>query len=339
MLPGYTVNTQRLDNIWLAFDLAKSEKSHVEFDYYNSTFCNLKGLKIKDDFDYKKEYLEKLFKQEQNLFYSGGSDSHTILELSERLGLQWQSLITIVAAPTYDGGANDEYRPGIEYASKHKHNLDVWNHDLTHWEKVYSDPKFMYKNGGEINFRADYVHFDNNFDHKKNYVTGQEKPNLIFYEGRWYSWYDSRTYSAFGGLHNVKHFFISPDMPQIYFQECRRLRDNHVSVNGIPKDGTVLGKHPSFDRTILFDNPKIQKDMVVNQKNCLALNQLWKMGRSDVLYNWLSIVRAHQHKQNYQVDWNNYFGYTPLLSWLIDIDSLESVDTAEFGKMLTKKSP
>ena len=63
------------------------------------------------------------------------------------------------------------------------------------------------------------------------------------------------------------------------------------------------------------------------------------MGRSDVLYNWLSIVRAHQHKQNYQVDWNNYFGYTPLLSWLIDIDSLESVDTAEFGKMLTKKSP
>jgi hypothetical protein len=187
MLPGYTVNTQRLDNIWLAFDLAKSEKSHVEFDYYNSTFCNLKGLKIKDDFDYKKEYLEKLFKQEQNLFYSGGSDSHTILELSERMGLQWQSLITIVAAPTYDGGANDEYRPGIEYASKHKHNLDVWNHDLTHWEKVYSDPKFMYKNGGEINFRADYVHFDNNFDHKKNYVTGQEKPNLIFYEGRCYT--------------------------------------------------------------------------------------------------------------------------------------------------------
>ena len=74
--------------------------------------------------------------------------------------------------------------------------------------------------------------------------------------------------------------------------------------------------------------------MVVNKKNLLALQQLWEMGRSDVIYNWLSIVKGHQKRQDYQVTWNQYFGYTPLISWLIEIDSLESVDTSELGKMM-----
>ena len=334
MAPGYFVKETKLDNIWTAFECAKNEGSHVEFDYHNTTFTNLKGLKIKEDFDYRKEYLRRLFKEEQNLFYSGGSDSHTILTLSEQLDLDWQSLVTVVSAPTYDGQANKEYMPGIQYATKRKHNIEVWNHDIHHWEKVYGDPQFMYKNGGEINLRADYVHFAENFDSTKNYVTGQEKPNLLYHDSHWYTWYDSRTYSAYGGLHNVKHFFISPEMPEIYFQECRRLRNHYVATKGTPINGTVIGKNQELDRTVLFDNPKVQNDMLVNEKNSLALAQLWQMGRSDVIFNWLSIVEAHKKKHDYQVKWNQYYGHTPLLCWLVDIDSLESIDTAEFGKML-----
>jgi len=144
---GYTVGAKRFQNIWKALDVAKEVNGHVEFEYYNSVFCNLKGTPISDTIDYKKEYLVKLFSKEQNLFYSGGSDSHTILRLSEHLGLRWQSVITLLSAPTIDGEANDEYLPGIEYAKKKKHPLEVWIHDIKHWEEVYSDPKFMYKNG------------------------------------------------------------------------------------------------------------------------------------------------------------------------------------------------
>ena len=334
MSPGYIVGDTQLDNIWQAFDIAKEKNSHVEFNYHNDVFCNLKGLKIDNAFDYKATYLQKLFEKKQNLFYSGGSDSHTILRLSEKLGLKWESLILVLSAPTSDGDANNEYLPAIDYARDKNHNLDIWNFELPHWEKIYADQYFMYKNGGEINFRADYVHFSKSFDKNKNYITGQEKPNLIFHDGRWYTWYDSRTYSAYGGLHNVKHFFISPDMPEIYFQECRKLRDLYVNTHGTPADGKIIGKHQEFQRDILFENAKIQKDMIVNKKNLLALQQLWQMGRSDVIYNWLTIIQSHKQRQNYQVQWNQYFGHTPLISWLIEIDTLESIDTAKFGDMI-----
>lgn len=334
MFAGYTIGDTNVDNVWKAFDVAKAENSHVEFNYHNDIFCNLAGMKIRNDFDYKSEYLKKLFASDQNLFYSGGSDSHTILKLSERLGLKWESLVLVLSAPTTNGDANLEYLPAIDYAKTHNYNLDIWNLELPHWEKVYSDPNFMYKNGGEINLRADYVHFAPEFDKNKSYLTGQEKPNLIFHEGKWYTWYDNKTYSAYGGLHNVKHFFISPEMPEIYFQECRQLRDHYVGLHGNPPNGKIIGKHQEFQREILFANPKLQNDMVVNKKNLLALQQLWEMGRSDVIYNWLSIVKGHQKRQDYQVTWNQYFGYTPLISWLIEIDSLESVDTSELGKMM-----
>ena len=145
MFAGYIVGNKKFSNTWKAVDYAESVKGHVEFEYYNDVFCNLKGLKVEPHIDYRTPYLKKLFKQEQNLFYSGGSDSQTILDISEKNNLKWQSLVTVLSAPTRDGEANNEYLPGIEYARKNKHNLEIWNHDIRHWEEIYSDPKFMYK--------------------------------------------------------------------------------------------------------------------------------------------------------------------------------------------------
>ena len=338
MFSGYTVDNKKFTNTWKAVDYAESVKGHVNFKYHNDVFCNLKGLKVKQDYDYRTPYLQQLFKQEQNLFYSGGSDSQTILAISEKNNLNWQSLVTVMSAPTIDGEANDEYRPGIKYAKKHNHKHEIWNHDIKHWEKIYSDPKFMYKNAGELNFRPDYIHFGQNLDKNKNYITGLEKTILIYSKGRWYTWFDDIKWTTFGGLDNVKHFFLNPSMPEIYIQDSRNVRDHYLKNNPTPVDGTVVHRQLLNRDTILDYQIKKENQTVINDKNCLAVKQLWKMGRADVITNWLNIAQQHQDSHQYGITWSNNFSYNAMLAWLIDIDSLESIDPAEFHDMLFPKT-
>lgn len=336
MFAGYIVGNKKFSNTWKAVDYAESVKGHVEFEYYNDVFCNLKGLKVEPHIDYRTPYLKKLFKQQQNLFYSGGSDSQTILDISEKNNLKWQSLVTVLSAPTRDGEANKEYLPGIEYARNKKHNLEIWNHDIRHWEKIYSDPKFMYKNAGEINFRPDYIHFGA-IDPNKNYVTGLEKPILIFSKGRWYTWLDDIKWTTFGGLPNVKHFFLNPDMPEIYIQDCRSVRDHYIS-HSTPRDGLVIHRQLLNRSTIDEYVIKKENQTVINDKNSLAVKQLWKMGRFDIIDKWLQIAKDHVKDHTYGISWNKNFVHHAFLSWLIDIDSLESIPKSEFHEMLHVKS-
>ena len=333
MFAGYIVKDKKFKNTWQAVDYAESIKSHVEFEYHNDVFCNLKGLRVDQDRDYRTPYLKELFKKEQNLFYTGGSDSQTILELSEKNGLEWQSLVTVLSAPTIDGEANNEYLPGIEYAKKNNHNLEIWNHDIEYWEEIYSDPKFMYKNAGELNFRPDYVQFGKKLDPNKNYVTGLEKPILIYYEGRWFTFQKDIEWTSFGGLDNVTHFFLNPDRPEIYIQDCRSVRDHFVS-KATPENGTLVYNQLLNRSTINNYEIKKTNQQVVNDKNSLAVKQLWKMGRFDIIEKWIEIAKNHVNNHQYGVTWDKNFAHHALLSWLIDIDSLESVNKSEFHNML-----
>ena len=195
----------------------------------------------------------------------------------------------------------------------------------------------MYKNGGEINFRPDYVHFAD-YQSGANYISGQEKPIMIYHDGRWFTWLDNIKNTVFGGLPNVTHFFLNREMPEIYIQDCRSLRDHYVSKNGLPHPGTIIERQ-LHDRKVL-GTYKIKKETqtCINDKNCLAVKQLWKMGRADIITNWLQICNEHRDTHQYQIQWTNNFSYNPMLCWLIDIDSLESVNTSEFHFMLHQEN-
>ena len=86
MSPGYIVGDTQVDNIWQAFDIAKEKNSHVEFNYHNDVFCNLKGLKIDNAFDYKSTYLQKLFEKKQNLFYSKNNVTENVMLVLSHTG-------------------------------------------------------------------------------------------------------------------------------------------------------------------------------------------------------------------------------------------------------------
>jgi len=335
MFRGYRVKDKKFSNLWLALDFAKESKSHVIFDYYNDVFCNLKGLKLNANLDYRSEYLKKLFSQEQNLLYSGGSDSHTILLESQKLGLNWNSILTLLSAPTLDGDANLEYSHGIKYCKEHNLQQTIINHDIEWYEKIYNDKEFMFKNAGEINFRPDYLQFVNEFKRQEKYISGHEKPLLIYHEKRWYAWFHDTLCIDYLDLDNITFFFTSPEMPEIYIQDCRTSRDLYVQKNGLPQNGTVV-KHmaPRSELT----NDQFDKSVVVtsNNKNAESVKQLWKMGRYDIIYRWLDICYTHKKTYENQLTWFSDFQHHGLISWIIDIDSLETINTSDFPTLLTK---
>ena len=338
MSQGYKVNNQIFTNLWRALDYAKQKNSHVNFVYHNDVFCNLQGMKVDQSYDYRSVFLKKLFKQSQNLLYSGGSDSHTILKLSESLGLQWESVVTVLSGPTEDSEANNEYLPAINYLKNTQHNHVILNHDLSYYEKIYSDPNWMYKHGGEINFRPDYIDANPLFSKNKNYISGQEKPWLLYKEGRWYSWFVDTNCIEYIHLDNVTFFYVSPQMPEIYIQDCRKIRDIFVDKHGLPEDGTIV-ERKMYNRDILnnYSNTNKSNTVVTNNKNSLAVKHLWQMGRTDLIYQWLTTVQQHKENHQYGLKWNDNFVPQDFVSWLIDIDSLESLDTAELHNLLHKK--
>lgn len=334
MFRGWKVGSNKFTNFWNAVDSSKQQNCHIEFDYHNDVFCNLQGLKVDQEFDYRSEYLKKLFTKQQNLLYSGGSDSHTILKLSEDLNLKWQNIFTVISAPTKDGEANWEYQPGIKYCQTKNYPLTVINQDIDYYEKLNQDPNFMYKNGGEINFRPDYFQFSNEYNQSENFICGHEKPFLIYYKSRWYTWMQDVMLQDYIDCTNICYFFISPEMPEIYIQDARQSRNYYVKNHGLPLDGTIVSQRP--DRSSLPNDRTLKhRFMIHNHKNVSAVKQLWEMGRIDVIHNWLDITKSHYEKYKNDIAWENRYEYKSLLCWLIDIDSLESIDTTCFSEMLT----
>lgn len=335
MFRGWKVGQEKFQNYWKALDYAIKVNQHVTFEYFNDVFCNLQGTKVKQDYDYRSEYLKKLFNKPQNLLYSGGSDSHTILHLSEKLGLHWESLLTMLSAPSLEGDANWEYQAGIEYCKQKKLPIEIINHDIVHYERIYQDEFFMYKNAGEINFRPDYFQHSDQFDHTKNYISGHEKPFVLHHEGRWYAWMHDTMMIDLLDLNNIDFFFISPNMPEIFIQDARACRKNFLKNNQYPTTTKIINRDLSRNPLDNYRAKKHYKGYVFNHKNCDAVKEIWGMGRPDIIHNWLNITTKHIEKYGDHLTWESE-GYIQqgIPCWLIDIDSLESIDVSEFRSMV-----
>ena len=111
------------------------------------------------------------------------------------------------------------------------------------------------------------------------------------------------------------------------------MRDHFVS-KATPENGTLVYEQLVNRSTINNYEIKKTNQQVVNDKNSLAVKQLWKMGRFDIIEKWIEIAKNHVNNHQYGVTWDKNFAHHALLSWLIDIDSLESVNKSEFHNML-----
>ena len=131
-------------------------------------------------------------------------------------------------------------------------------------------------------------------------MTGLEKPILIYYEGRWFTFQKDIEWTGFGGLDNVTHFFLNPDRPEIYIQDCRSVRDHFVS-KATPENGTLVYNQLLNRSTINNYEIKKTNQQVVNDKNSLAVKQLWKMGRFDIIEKWIEIAKNHVNNHQYGV--------------------------------------
>ena len=132
------------------------------------------------------------------------------------------------------------------------------------------------------------------------------------------------------GFHDAFRY-IYPDKEEYTFWDYTSgawQKNNGMRIDHFLVSNSMIDQIKTEHQEISVNNKPL------NDKNSLAVKQLWKMGRFDIIEKWIAIAKNHVNNHQYGVTWDKNFCHHALLSWLIDIDSLESLNKSEFHNML-----
>ena len=356
----WIANGKRFRNIWLAYEELYGTEHNVSPYLENSTFSNLQGTKIDMQHDYQKDLLHKIFETYERpcLFYSGGTDSHTIAVKTRELGYRFDKSITLLSNVNGEITGQD-----ANFVNKHTRSFFkddpgyiVVPNSVEYMEKVFKSqrwwevsPKFIFS------CDAHFV-FNDLYDEETTYVNGKEKPHLIYHKGEWYFYFHHNNFMSTWHMPNVLFFYgVNNIMPEIAIQDARKMRDYYVSRYGTPDSTKIVvnkmmygtddfesfirGNNKAMGRIPVTENCPHEVNQTVTN-GCISRNAVERL-YSFVQMDRLDIINSFYDGCKYvynrypQIDWEwpmvDTVGMVP---WMLNLDTLEYHDGSLLGEML-----
>jgi len=340
----FTADGYKFDNRNLALYYESTTKHFVT--YVDSQFDlirdQLSNTSIDMSKDYNKEYLEYLKSNydEVHLFFSGGSDSLTILETAINNNI----VIDNIICTTFDDvnlECNREIKQcALPVLEKYKGKFGSYEIVPTSFDdqanRYSSDLSFFTEPmPGLVPFRAD---LDNHPSYKLKtnacYIKGADKPQIVRHGKKWYAvLIDVQTAAVEKGT-NIKCFWLDQMNIKSYVKDALLYREYLLSADRVNQDGLqffklnidpifsdVLGRSKVHNHDMQFANKEI-----VNNKHVERISDVLRNHRLDILVNYFTamkkfteLVPEYGHNDGFQA-LNYSMGK---FAWFIDIDSLE----------------
>jgi len=340
----FTADGYKFDNRNLALYYESTTKHFVT--YVDSQFDlirdQLSNTSIDMSKDYNKEYLEYLKSNydEVHLFFSGGSDSLTILETAINNNIVIDNIICQTCDDVNLECNREIKQCALPVLEKYKGKFGSYEIVPTSFDdlanRYSSDLSFFTEPmPGLVPFRAD---LDNHPSYKLKtnacYIKGADKPQIVRHGKKWYAvlidvqtagdWHDP----------NIKCFWLDQMNIKSYVKDALLYREYLLSADRVNQDGLqffkpnidpifsdVLGRSKVHNHDMQFANKEI-----VNNKHVERISDVLRNHRLDILVNYFTamkkfteLVPEYGHNDGFQA-LNYSMGK---FAWFIDIDSLE----------------
>jgi len=303
----YQVNNVKCNNFYSALLETKATGHFAEFVLPEDHLQALQNVDIeqltqettKSLMHKKLCYLKDNFGK-LRLFYSGGTDSHTILNVASDAGIVWDSAFMWFTSVNKDFSVDYEYKSAFEYIKQNNHlykDLEIYNYTIEDYE-VWFDEKTPYK------YKDFYHGFRPCFDkiHTKNIDTenilavhGAEKPLIYVNKQKEYFWVITDAVDYNNSIWHTD-FFQDGFLPELavkqaylakeYFQKVLPERTGWLDYKSSPN----LIQHLGLDIPVAT-NRKTAKahadDAWLNHKHKRAIEEIQLLGRQDIINAWL----------------------------------------------------
>ena len=308
----YRVNGKQFNTYYSALLESKHTGHFTEFvlpDWHKNSLCTVDVKKIqkcsaKTLMKEKLLYLKDTYGQ-LRLHYSGGSDSHTILEIAQELGLIWDSVFMWLTNPTGDFDTDDiEFRGAYEFIKDNSHlykELEIYRFSIGDYEVWFDKDVALKYTDFYHGFRPTWDQiYARNLDNKILNVHGAEKPTL-YKTNTTYYWTQTDTIDYNLSI-NTCDFFHDGLYPELAVKQAYQAKDYFSTVQpqktgwlGFQKDSDYanVSKYLSLSNPVedwLKTNKADDKQRIggLNYKSHLAIKNIQKMGRQDIVDAWLN---------------------------------------------------
>lgn len=227
MHQGAQVRYHWYDNTWLDFDWSEPDHRTLQQVYQDN------ARRIRDTYDHVA------------VFYSGGTDSHTILTTFRDIGAPVDEIV-YWKMPTYADGRYNHNFELVRTVEQHRETLKNWfpkveitliDIDFDQLEILRSltpeqNPVNMFSCGirmGTIPYIRAWI--SRSLDDNAIYLTGSDKPRLDFVNGKWYVYLQDCAGTDHAWGRSIEAFFIGPD-PTVHRAQCHALHQWMVG-NGL----------------------------------------------------------------------------------------------------------
>jgi len=256
---SYTVNEKKFINFFEASEYAHEHNGFVDFkvdpkdvaDFCSVDVARLEAMDLRDLYKKKIAFLRENFGK-LRLLYSGGTDSHTILDLAKEIGIEFDEVLTELVSIKGNTKLDIEYLPAIEYV---KHN-GIRNHhcirpELRHYE-IYKDPMWVKDVCGSQWFSFRGAKFDITLRDREpmTLVTGHDKTYMyVSAEGKYY-WIIRDVPFSEEMRYDQVAFYLDSIVPEVAVKQAymrkKFLQDHCPTARGLI-DGQVRSQadHPT----------------------------------------------------------------------------------------------
>lgn len=223
--------------------------------------------------NYTLDHLKKLRNKNTNLqlFFSGGVDSLSILETAINNDIFIDELIIVATGNRLKSLENKEiYTSAIPLAKKYKGKygkLTVKQTNLQSYKKIYSDPYSLIKLPESGSCYPIYRRMWNNLNlDAGTKIFGPEKPQLLYYNNKWYSvMLDSSLNGFYAVDPGATYFNYEPDGIYALVKDSINYR-NFLLQNNLVKSGNIHFYKPTTSKENLSINkpllPKNSKSYI-----------------------------------------------------------------------------
>ena len=331
----YVHQDQFFYNTWAVARFEQQNHAFVNFETdYDQYRAVLKNIKIDINHDYVTEYLRHLRKTKSHmrLFYSGGSDSHEILSAALKYNIFIDEIV-IITRNLYNKPelqpCDQEITRILPFVNSLTRNqigqVTFRNYDADFMRAMYSQPDWMFNMpGGEVGFRVLQQPGDDMGDPVTSdcQIVGVEKPDLLYYKGRWYATTTNGSIHGRACLNSVCLFYMMPESIQSYIVRALKFKDWVLANKTIPAD---FGLFPAASRY----NPDVQigkyrGNKFLNIKDTLALQEAMDHEDFDLLGKWYRSI-DYLYSQFPNIKDGNTYQRLPVSKflWFIDLETFE----------------
>lgn len=240
----YTVGNQSYNNLYLALYKAMETGQTVKFyleetlyDQYNWTAdpgSSLDDIMRDHAYNLRNKY-DRLI-----LLYSGGYDSHTAYNVFAKHRIHLDAIVTGAAE-------NNPFFPMENYEWVKRNHWDpdteirYYNSSDLSYKPMLKNPDWIHEDTGHLvryhstSFNAIENMFEEKYSkYKWAYVTGLEKPRLVYRAGQWFSRQAAQVLEQGFGMPHIESFFLEP---QVAIKQSHVLKKNvkaHILKNKLP---------------------------------------------------------------------------------------------------------